>query len=105
MRKIKKQKTSNILKYTYSIFILIAILVLIFNEFGAYKLYSLYARKQKLDNELSSLYKQQDQLREENLRLEIDLEYIEKIAREKYMMVKDNEKVYRIRYEKNLPSN
>jgi cell division protein FtsB len=105
MRKIKKQKTSNILKYTYSIFILIAILVLIFNEFGAYKLYSLNARKQKLDNELSSLYKQQDQLREENLRLEIDLEYIEKIAREKYMMVKDNEKVYRIRYEKNLSSN
>ncbi len=92
------------LKYVYSLLLLIVASALIFNEFGLYKLYILYSRKLDLDTELASLYAQQEQLREDNLRLEIDLEYIEQIAREKYMMVKDNEKVYRIRYDKSLDS-
>ena len=90
------------LKYVYGLLLLIVVSALLFNEFGLYKFYILYSRKLDLDTELTSLYAQQEQLREDNLRLEIDLDYIEQIAREKYMMVKDNEKVYRIRYEKNL---
>ena len=102
MTKNRKKRHNPMLKYIYSLLLLIVVSALIFNEFGLYKLYNLYSRKLALDTELASLYAQQEQLREDNLRLEIDLEYIEQIAREKYMMVKDNEKVYRIRYEKNL---
>ena len=102
MTKNKKKRYSPILKYFYSLLLFVVVSALIFNEFGLYKLYILYSRKLDLDTELASLYAQQEQLREDNLRLEIDLEYIEQIAREKYMMVKDNEKVYRIRHEKTL---
>ena len=102
MTKSKKKRHSPKLKHVYSLLLLIVASILIFNEFGLYKLYILHSRKLDLDTELASLYAQQEQLREDNLRLEVDLEYIEQIAREKYMMVKDNEKVYRIRYEKNL---
>ena len=104
MTKNQKKRYSPMLKYVYSLLLLIVVSALIFNEFGLYKLYILYSRKLDLDTELASLYAQQEQLREDNLRLEIDLEYIEQIAREKYMMVKDNEKVYRIRYDKSLDS-
>ena len=102
MKQNRKKQYKPILKYIYSLLLLIVASTLIFNEFGLYKLYVLYSRKIDLDTELASLYAQQEQLREDNLRLEIDLEHVEQIAREKYMMVKDNEKVYRIRYEKNL---
>ncbi|MBI64830.1 MAG: hypothetical protein CMG64_00850 [Candidatus Marinimicrobia bacterium] len=102
MAKNKKKRHGTMLKYVYSVLFLIIMFALIFNEFGLYKLYVLYSRKLDLETELASLYAQQEQLREDNLRLEIDLEHIEQIAREKYMMVKDNEKVYRIRYEKTL---
>ncbi len=102
MIKNKNKRHNPMLKYAYSLLLLIVASALIFNEFGLYKLYILYSRKIDLDTELASLYAQQEQLREDNLRLEIDLEYIEQIAREKYMMVKDNEKVYRIRHNKTL---
>jgi len=102
MKKNKNKLQGGFLKHVYGFLLFMAVLTVVFNEFGAYKLYLLYSRKHDLDLELASLYAQQEQLREDNLRLEIDLEYIEQIAREKYMMVKDSEKVYRIRHEKTL---
>ena len=43
-----------------------------------------------------TLLKQQINLQEEIVKLNIDQEYIEKIAREKFMMVKPGEKVFRV---------
>ena len=52
MTKNKKKQKNPMLKYIYSLFLLIVVSALIFNEFGLYKLYNLYSRKLDLDPEL-----------------------------------------------------
>ena len=51
---------------------------------------------QELENSLTTLLLQQEKLRLEITKLQTDKEYIEKIAREKFMMVLPGEKVYRV---------
>ncbi len=59
---------------------------------------SLY--KKELQNQIKSLKNEKQHLKEEAERLKTDLDYIEKIAREKYNMKKKDEKVYKIIKEK-----
>ena len=48
---------------------------------------------------------QQNDLRLEIDKLQTDQDYIEKIAREKFMMVKPGERVYRVKEEKEIIEN
>lgn len=70
---------------------------------GSHSLIQLYrqsSRKHSLVKEIDSLQAQKTKLENESKRLKNDLDYIEKIAREKYNMKKKDEKVYKIIKEK-----
>ena len=49
-----------------------------------------------MQNDLEQLLTQQIKLKDEIERLNVDQEYIEKIAREKFMLVKPGEKVFKV---------
>ena len=86
-------------------FVLLAVCSLILNDFGLIKLFQLQNRHSELKNELNNLLIQQAELNEDIQRLQTDENYIQKIAREKYMMVEPGERVYRVQEEKTLNTN
>ncbi len=86
-------------------FVLLALCSLILNDFGLIKLFQLQNRHSELKNELNNLLIQQAELNEDIQRLQTDENYIQKIAREKYMMVEPGERVYRVQEEKTLNTN
>ena len=59
----------------------------------------------ELQQELKHLLLQKNNLRDEISQLQVDEQYIEKIAREKFMMVLPGEKVYRVQEQKQLNIN
>ena len=93
-KRIKTQKKSSL----YIIFtgIIVSLAILLFNDFGLLQLIKLQRQHQKLEHSLKELLSQQDKLKSEIDQLQTNNEYIEKIAREKFMMVLPGEKVYRV---------
>ena len=91
---IKSPKTPGF----YIIFtaIIIGLMLLIFNDFGFLKLIKLQRQHKQLEQTLSTLLLQQERLKLEINQLQNDHAYIEKIAREKFMMVLPGEKVFRV---------
>ena len=55
-----------------------------------------------MDKELQQLLMQQNNLRSEINKLQTDQNYIEQIAREKFMMVKPGERIYRVNEDKEI---
>jgi len=98
-KRIKTKQTSSF----YIIFttIIISVAILILNDFGLLKLIKLQRQHNQLENTLSTLLLQQEKLKLEINQLQTNNEYIEKIAREKFMMVLPGEKVYRVKEIKN----
>jgi len=80
----------------------IQILFLIFNDFGFITWFKLNTEKAGLHNKVDSLLNQQIKLQEEITKLNIDQDYIEQIARERFMLVKPGEKVFRVQESKTL---
>lgn len=72
------------------------IIVFVIGDYGLYQVYLLNKQKSRIENHLVELKAQQDSLLTEKGRLEGDLQYIEKLAREKYRMAKKGEKVFRV---------
>ena len=102
----KKIKTkSNILSYSLILCIVLGLGIITFNDFGLLQLFQLYQKEKKLYIEVNELLLQQDNLQIEINRLQTDEKYIQKIAREKFMMVLPGEKVYRVQDEKVIDSN
>ena len=91
-RKTRLKKHYSKFKVLGVLFI-IQTLFLIFNEVGLKKWIELNKTKNHLKSEIQTLLTQQINLQEEIVKLNIDQDYIEKIAREKFMMVKPGEKV------------
>ena len=102
----KKIKTkSNIMSYSLILCIVLGLGIITFNDFGLFQLFQLYQKEKKLYVEVNELLLQQDNLQIEINRLQTDEKYIQKIAREKFMMVLPGEKVYRVKDEKIIDSN
>tara|TARA_Y100001934_G_C12015055_1_gene614107 strand:- start:163 stop:474 length:312 start_codon:yes stop_codon:yes gene_type:complete len=76
--------------------ILLSLGALLFNDFGLLKLINLKNKHAQLAVSLEQLLQQQTNLKEEIEKVQTDKEYVEKIAREKFMFVRPGEKVYRI---------
>ena len=75
---------------------MIGIFFLLFNETGFVKWIKLKNKKQETSNVNTQLLTQQANLSNEINKLENDEEYLEKIARERFMFVKKGEKVFRV---------
>lgn len=75
------------------------VLVLTFSDQGFYDHYVYKKNLNELQNTVDSLKKVNDSLSIEIKLLKSDLEKIEKVAREKYGMIKPGEKIYKIKIE------
>lgn len=74
----------------------LAALTLITGNYGFYQIYKINREKRELEAEIARLKQEQEELIRDRERLKNDLIYIEKIAREKYSMVREGEQVYQV---------
>ena len=102
-RKNKIIKSQNLAetqkKFIYGVITLIVFtltLIFIFGDHGLFQLYKLKREKSSIQEHISELRKEREILISEKKRLENDLLYIEKLAREKYRMAKPGERVYKV---------
>ena len=72
------------------------IIVFIFGDHGLLKLYKIKNERQIIQNKIASLRLEREALKDEKIKIENDLDYIEKIAREKYKMVRPGEKIFKV---------
>ena len=70
--------------------------LIFFSDRGLINLWSFKNEKLEIQNEINSLRSQIDMLEKEEERLKFDEKYIEKIAREKFKMVKPGERVFKV---------
>ena len=72
------------------------IIIFIFGDHGLLKLYKIKNERQAIQKEIANLREEREKLKGEKIKTENDLNYIEKIAREKYKMVKPGEKIFKV---------
>ena len=70
--------------------------IFIFNDLGLLKWYSLRRERIRIQYEIDELIQRESHLTEEISKIKSDDTYLEKIAREKFQMVKPGEKVFRV---------
>ena len=70
--------------------------LLLFSDRGLINLWSLKKEKLEIQNEINNLRNKIVILEKEEEKLKFDEKYIEKIAREKFKMVKPGERVFKI---------
>ena len=70
--------------------------LLLFSDRGLINLWSLKKEKLEIQNEINDLRNQIALLEKEEEKLKFDEKYIEKIAREKFKMVKPGERVFKV---------
>ena len=86
-------------KFIRGILFLIAttlLIVFIFGDHGLLQLYKLKNERSEIQSHILKLRQNKEVLISEKNRLENDLEYIEKLAREKYRMAKPGEQVFKV---------
>ena len=72
------------------------IIIITINDFGLIKLIELKKTKYDLQNDIYILSEQQKKLNNDITELQTNTEQIEKIAREKFLMAKPGEKIFRV---------
>ena len=70
--------------------------LLLLSDRGLINLWSLKKEKLEIQNEINDLRNQIAMLEKEEEKLKFDEKYIEKIAREKFKMVKPGERVFKV---------
>ncbi len=68
-----------------------------FNQYGIIQRFETHGEFRTLQNEIAEQKKKQSEIRNTLERLQSDYDYIEKIARERYYLIKKGETVYWIR--------
>ena len=76
------------------------LIIFIFGDHGLLQLYKLERERAKVQAQIAQLRKEREGVMVEKNRLENDIQYLEKLARERYRMVKPGEKVYKVIPEK-----
>ena len=76
------------------------LIIFVFGDHGLFQLYKLKKERKSVQNHISELRKEREKLQSNKNRLETDLNYIEKLARERFRMAKPGEKVFKIIPEK-----
>jgi len=70
--------------------------IFLFGDHGLFQLYKLKQEKNDIKKQISQFRKEKEKLMSEKNRLGNDLDYIEKLAREKYRMAKPGEQVFKV---------
>ncbi|MFB0516840.1 MAG: septum formation initiator family protein [Candidatus Neomarinimicrobiota bacterium] len=92
----RKDRAHHPKRWISVIVIMVIFLYILLNRHGLFRLYQLRAEQERLEVEIALLQERATQLRQEMSSLQNDLVYIERLAREKYRMVKRGEKVFRV---------
>ncbi len=96
--KSKRSKRSKLKKRPWHWFLIVGISLLsyifLFGNHGLIRYYQLQQRKKELVRQIAELKEEQVRLQNEIDMLQNNFRYIEKVAREKYQMGKDGEKIY-----------
>ena len=95
MKRKKAKKNKGQLIFSAVLVLLFATIVTI-NDFGLIKLIELKQTKYDLQSNIYILSKQQKKLNKDITELQTNSEQIEKIAREKFLMAKPGEKIFRV---------
>ena len=100
-RKIKKSKSilapqKQLFKGIAFLIFFSLVIVFIFGDHGVLKLYKIKNERKLLQKKITELRQEKENLKNEKNKIENDLGYIEKIAREKYKMVKPGEKIFKV---------
>ena len=72
------------------------IIVFIFGDHGLLKLYTIKKKRKETQESIAKLREEKEKIIDEKSKMENNLDYIEKIAREKYKMVKPGEKLFKV---------
>ena len=72
------------------------IIVFLFGDHGVYQLYKIKSQRKATQQRIEELKTEIALLENEKNRLQTDLDYIERLAREKYRMAKTGEKVFKV---------
>ena len=72
------------------------LIIFIFGDHGLFQLYKLKQERKQVQIHITQLRKNREKLIAEKNRLENDLDYIEKLARERFKMAKTGEKVFKV---------
>jgi len=70
--------------------------IFVFNDLGLLKWYSLRRERIRIQYEIDDLIQRESHLTEEIAKIKSDDTYLEKIARERFQMVKPGEKIFRV---------
>jgi cell division protein FtsB len=96
VRKNRQVLTPQLVIRLLVVLILIAVISLILGDYGFYSYWKLRQQEKNARLEQEYLRNVEQQKAAERDRLDTDIRYIEKIAREKYRMSKKGENVYRV---------
>ena len=102
-RRVQQQVAATQKQFIRGIIFLLCItllIIFIFGDHGLLQLYKLKRDRAKVQAQISQLRKERERVTVEKNRLENDIQYLEKLARERYRMVKPGEKVYKVIPEK-----
>lgn len=80
-------------RYTFWLVLLLIVLFIVFSDHGAYKRFQLEMTKRELKDKIDIEMKRKDTLNQRIKKLLTDTIEIERIAREKYGMIKPGEEV------------
>lgn len=72
------------------------LIIFIFGDHGLFQLYKLKRERAQVQQHIAQLRENREKLIAEKNRLENDLEYIEKLARERFRMAKPGEQVFKV---------
>ena len=75
--------------------VLVSLFIILFSDLGLLKLIKLEREKKELQRDIAILQDELKELGQEEEQLH-DWEYVAKLAREKFRMVRDGEKVFRV---------
>ena len=98
-RTVRRQSTDTQRKFIRGVLLLIGVtllIIFIFGDHGIFQLYKLKRERAEVQAHITLLRKERGQLKSEKARLENDLDYIEKLARERFRMAKPGEKVFKV---------
>ncbi|MEC7848506.1 MAG: septum formation initiator family protein [Candidatus Neomarinimicrobiota bacterium] len=102
-RRFKQQVAATQKQFIRGIIFLLCVtllIIFIFGDHGLLQLYKLERERAKVQAQIAQLRKERERVMVEKNQLENDIQYLEKLARERYRMVKPGEKVYKVIPEK-----
>lgn len=94
MRKNRKKIKNRL--YVLILILVFGFLYLVYTDFGIKKLITVKKEKYNLQTQIQSLMNQQLAIQTEITKLKLDTMYIEQLAREKFLMVRPGEKVFKV---------